>query len=204
MSYIKEKLLPYSVPTVFLLLGLLGICFYWIYASKHDLPVVLSIAGFTFAVFQTLLNIKIQSIRNLYQLRQSEYKNVVKILNDISDEFVKHLFETPDAKNQKAFTLLFYNKTSELITWIDLNDQYLFPDLKKKKATNLLYDELQILKDESYKGWTTAEDLAKMEKDTKVEELEVFLKLNDAKNRFGKNYKPLKYTFLLTLQKYFK
>ncbi|MDJ1472829.1 hypothetical protein [Xanthocytophaga flava] len=202
MSYIKDKLLPYGWPTFFLLIGVGGIYLYWTYSSEPALPVVLSIAGLTFGVFQTLLNIKIQSIRNLYALRQTEYKNVLKLLNDISDETTKKIITSGD---HATFASLIMNKGNELSLWIELNDNHLFPALKQNMKAKELYEVVKAIVVASHNTFVKNEELKQdKNQDKTVDQFVLDYNFELAVQDFIKAYKSAKLKFLIELQYYFK
>jgi hypothetical protein len=172
-----------------------------------SLPILLTLIGLLFAVFQVVLNIKIQAKRNVSQLRHTEYKEVVKILNSITDLVNEHMM---NEANLHGLFVSLTHRINEYISFININNDYLFPNIinsgiaietlheveKIKICTNKYIKEL-----EGQKGKTNNEEPDKIFNLTQshVSKMNWYIEVREHIVK----YNNLKFKFLKKLQSYF-
>lgn len=139
------KIRPYIFP-FFILIGGLIATYYWLFMSldfenniDRSLALIISVAGLIFGVFQVVLNLNIQSARSKTQLRHSEYKELVKILNSISELLNEHMM---NELNIHGLLTSFLNRENEYISFMNINNDYLFPGIQKSKVALDTLEEL--------------------------------------------------------------
>jgi hypothetical protein len=206
-----KRLQPYFVPTIILICGIsciLTIAYYnfdFFWEKEKSITFLLSGLGLIFAIFQVVLNINIQQTRNLATLRHTEYKELIKLLNGISD-----LMNTGMLTDIKAHTLVssLMNKQNEFISFVKHNNTYLFQGIQDNnilKETLYIIEELTVRTDKYRFG---IDEIAKLKQrqvgDNHYEVMEVIDHIdwhNDIKEVLNR-YNNLKHQALSEIQKY--
>jgi hypothetical protein len=142
--WFKNKMLVY--PITFLVV-LLPITFFLLtkyldYDGKFEqaLTITVSVLGLIFAIFQVWLNIAIQGIRNKASLRHTEYKELVRLMNSISE--VVNDAMVMNVNNIEAVVNVLMNKQEVFASFINNNDNYLFNDIRYNTYLNEANREL--------------------------------------------------------------
>lgn len=142
--WIKNKSLIY--PILFLIITFPSIFFlsfkYFdvVWNLEQSITIMISILGLLFAIFQVWLNIVIQNIRDKAALRHIEFKELIKLLNGIS-EVVNNSMTTNNTNIDGVVSVLI-NKQTEFASFMNSNDSYLFENFKHNSYLNKAFDDL--------------------------------------------------------------
>jgi hypothetical protein len=165
LRFIKG-LAPYIFPSL-LLIGLLSIYFF-VYIKfgiaengEKSITISLSAIGLIFAFFQVFLNLNVQAARNKAQLRHTEYKELIKLLNSVSEILNDGLVKGITFKDVQGLVTSLLNKRNEFVSFVVHNDSYLFKGIKKNKV---LVDTSELLHTFSVRTDKFRDDLEKIEK----------------------------------------
>lgn len=106
---------------------------------EKPLALTISVVGLIFGIFQVVLNIKVQAARNKAQLRYSEYKELLKMLHNISELLNEHMMKD---LNIHGLLTSFMNRKNEYISFMNNNNSFLFPGIQKTKIAENTLDKL--------------------------------------------------------------
>lgn len=107
---------------------------------EQSITIMISILGLLFAIFQVWLNIVIQDIRDMAALRHVEFKELIKLLNGIS-EVVNNSMTTNNTNIDGVVSVLL-NKQTEFSSFMNSNDSYLFDNFSNNIYLNKAFDNL--------------------------------------------------------------
>jgi hypothetical protein len=111
-----------------------------IWSLEQSITIMISILGLLFAIFQVWLNIVVQNIRDKAALRHIEFKELIKLLNSIS-EIVNNSMTTNNTNIDGVVSVLF-NKQTEFASFMNSNDSYLFENFRFNIYLNKAFDDL--------------------------------------------------------------
>ncbi|WP_192820160.1 hypothetical protein [Rufibacter sp. LB8] len=213
---VKLKLLPFTPPIAILSLGLLCIFHYVLpnldfeAGTTTSITILVSTLGFLFAVFQVVLNIIIQGIRNKASLRHTEYKEMLNLLNTISDEINKGLNDDELMTKSKIFDFgdVLKMKQNLFRNFIVNNNTYLFKGIQENKVVkdmNNRFSEILIHIAMYHSKVKAIENSHKHKDSPNSAQMEIFKEYLDFHNR-GRElfviYNDLKHPMLREMQRY--
>ncbi|WP_161889558.1 hypothetical protein [Pontibacter russatus] len=206
-----KKITPYILPTSILVGGIfiISLVAYFNFGFQWDkeksITFLLSSLGLVFAVFQVVLNIKIQAVRNKTALRHNEYKDFQKLLNSISELLINEMVSEPNVEGLVSALL---NKKNEVISFILSNDTYLFDGIKEN---NVLKETLYIVEDLGVRTDKYRAELDKIEETRKSMQGNIYNPVRDNLlrmewhndiNKILKRFHELKHQALKEIQKH--
>lgn len=136
-----KGLKPYISPFLLLvaLLAIFFVCYVKLGLAEHgdkSIAILLSAIGLIFAIFQVFLNLSVQGARNKAQLRHTEYKELIKLLNSISENLTEYLTKKITVKDLQILATSLLNKQNEFMSFVINNDNYLFKGIQKNHKIN--------------------------------------------------------------------